>query len=216
MYTVSQHVWNIISKDNVAIEYLKADLLNTTSYAKLIQTKIEAQTLTKTTLGSIVTSLARIKKQLNQTIITRPRFKIDDISLKLPISELVYSKTHNPNPDLSTIYKLLESKDSIHFNVVNVEDELDIFVSSSQLNLVEKHMNFFKLILKETDLSALTIKYNPNFRNYPGMGVQVLNLLAVNSITFVECLTTYSEFIIYIKQDLANRALEVLKDGFMG
>ena len=128
---------------------------------------------------------------------------------------MVYQKTHNPNPDLSQIYKALQDTESIHFNVVNVEGELDIFVSTSQLELVQKHMNFFKLILKENDLSALTLKYDPDFRNYPGMGSQVLNLLAINSISFVECLTTYSEFTIYIKQDLVNRAMEVLKEGFM-
>jgi hypothetical protein len=216
MLTISQQVWNILAKDNVATEYLKNDLLNTSSYAKLIQPKIEDLTLTTVSLGSIVTSLARIKQKLNTVVSTKPKFRINDIALKLPISEIVYKKTHNPNPDLSEIYKALEDKESIHFNVVNVEDELDIFVSSSQLGLVQKHMNFFKTILKEEGLSALILKYDPDFRNYPGMGSQILNALAVNSITFVECLTTYSEFIIYIKQDLANRAMEVFKDGFMG
>ena len=215
MLTISQYVWNILTKDNIAVEYLKADLLNTSSYAKLILPKIEAQTLTKVSLGSIVTSLARIKQKLNQSIVNKPKFVIQDISLKLPITELVYQKTHNPNPDLSQIYKALKDTDSSHFNVINVEEELDIFVSTSQLALVQKHMNFFKLTLKENDLSVLTLKYDPDFRNYPGMGSQVLNLLAINSISFVECLTTYSEFIIYIKQDLANRAMEVLKEGFM-
>jgi hypothetical protein len=76
-------------------------------------------------------------------------------------------------------------------------------------------MNFFKSTLQENNLSALTIKYNPEFRNYPGMGSQILNALGLNSITFVECLTTYSEFVIYIKQDLASKAMEVLKEGFM-
>lgn len=215
MLTISQYVWNILTKDNIAVEYLKSDLLNTSSYAKLILPKIEAQTFTKVSLGSIVTSLARIKQKLNQNIVTKPKFVIQDISLKLPITELVYQKTHNPNPDLSQIYKALKDSDSSHFNVVNVEEELDIFVSTSQLELVQKHMNFFKLILKENDLSVLTLKYDPDFRNYPGMGAQVLNLLSINSISFVECLTTYSEFIIYIKQDLANKAMEVLKEGFM-
>lgn len=216
MLTISQQVWNILTKDSVATEYLKADLLNTSSYAKLIRPRIEASTLTKVSLGSIVTSLARIKQKLNTVVVAKPKFRINDIALKLPISEIVYKKTHNPNPDLSEIYKALEDKESIHFNVVNVEDELDIFVSSSQLEIVQKHMNFFKILLKEDGLSALILKYDPDFRNYPGMGSQILNALAVNSITFVECLTTYSEFIIYIKQDLANRAMEVLKDGFMG
>jgi len=215
MLTISQYVWNILTKDNIAVEYLKTDLLNTTSYAKLILPKIEAQTLTKVSIGSVVTSLARIKQRLNQNIVTKPKFRIQDISLKLPITELVYHKAHNPNPDLSQIYKALKDTDSSHFNVVNVEEELDIFVSTSQVELVQKHMNFFKLILKENDLSVLTLKYDPDFRNYSGMGSQVLNLLAINSISFVECLTTYSEFIIYIKQNLANRAMEVLKDGFM-
>lgn len=216
MLTISQHVWNILSKDNIATEYLKKDLLNLTAYAKTIQAEIEIQTLSKVSIGSIVTSLTRIKTKLNQKITTNPKFKIDDISLKLPISELVYQKTHNPNPELSQIYQEFKNAGSIHFNIVNVEDELDIFVSSNQLDLVKNQMTKFKLILQEDQLSALVLKYNPSFRNYPAMASQVLNCLAINSIIFVECLTTYSEFIIYIKQDFANRAVEVLKKAFMG
>jgi hypothetical protein len=162
-----------------------------------------------------VTSLTRIKGKLSTNIATNPKFKIDDISLKLPISELVYQKTRNPNPELGKIYLDLKNAGSVHFNVVNVEDELDIFVSSNQLDLVKNQMQNFDLILQENDLSALVLKYNPEFRNYTGMGSQVLNVLAINSIVFVECLTTYSEFIIYIKQDFANRAVEVLKKAFM-
>jgi hypothetical protein len=215
MLTISQYVWLIVSKDSIVLEFLKKDLLNLTSYAKAILPQIEQQTLTKISLGSIVASLSRIKNKIELQENTKPKFIINDISLKLPISELVLQKNHNPNPDLSKIYKELQNLDSIHFNVVNVDDELDIFVSTSQIDLVKKHMNFFKIILQENNLSALTIKYNPEFRNYPGMGSQILNALALNSITFVECLTTYSEFIIYIKQDLASKAMEVLKEGFM-
>ena len=134
MLTISQQVWSILTKDNVATEYLKNDLLNTSSYAKLIQPKIEALTLTTVSLGSIITSLARIKQKLNTVVVTKPRFRINDIALKLPISEIVYKKTHNPNPDLSEIYKALEDKESIHFNVVNVEDELDILCLQVSLN----------------------------------------------------------------------------------
>jgi|688.fasta_scaffold148353_3 hypothetical protein len=215
MLTVSQYVWSILSKDNIATEYLKKDLLNLTAYAKTIQTEIETQTLSKVSIGSIVTSLTRIKTKLSSNIATNPKFKIDDISLKLPISELVYQKSRNPNPELGKIYLELKNTGSVHFNIVNVEDELDIFVSSNQLDLVKNQMQNFGLILQENDLSALVLKYDPEYRNYPGMASQILNLLAINSIILVESLTTYSEFIIYIKQDFANRAVEVLKKAFM-
>lgn len=215
MFTVSQYVWNILSKDNIATEYLKNGLLNTTAYAKTILPEIEKQTLAKISVGSVVTSLIRIKGKLDSKVTTSPKFKIDDISLKLPISELVYKKSFNPNPQFSQIYLNLKAIGSIHFNIVNVEDELDIFVSTSQLQIVQNQMTNLELILKEDNLCALVLKYNPEFRNYPGMGSQVLNVLAINSIIFVECLTTYSEFIIYIKQDFANTAVEVLKKTFI-
>ena len=216
MYTISQQVWKIISKDVTAMQFLKKGLLNTSGYAKSILPQIQAVSLARVTLGSLTTALARVKKDLilNQEQI--PKFRIEDLSLKLPILELVYSKTKNPNPDLSLIYQSLEKNDSIHFNLVNVEDELDIFVSSQKADLVKKQMKDFELILEEPNLSALILKYDYRYRNYPGMGSQVLNCLALKSISFVECLTTYYEFIIYIKQDLANQAIEVLKTEFMG
>jgi hypothetical protein len=59
------------------------------------------------------------------------------------------------------------------------------------------------------------LKYDPKFRDYPGMASQVLNALSINSITMIECLTTYSEFIIYINQQEANKAIEIFTKDFM-
>ena len=215
MFTVSQQVWNILSKDITAMQFLKQGLLNTSGYAKTILPKLQTKSLAKISLGSIITALARVKKDLILNEQNIPKFKIEDLSLKLPICELVYAKTKNPNPDLSEIYKNLEKNDSIHFNLINIQDELDIFVSNQKVDSVKKQMKDFSLILEEVNLSALILKYDYRYRNFPGMGSQILNCLAVRSISFVECLTTYSEFIIYIKQDLANQAIEVLKEEFM-
>jgi len=215
MFTISQQVWSIISSDITAMQFLKLGLLNTSGYAKTILPKIQAKSLAKVSLGSIVTALARLKKDVILDEQKIPKFEIEDLSLKLPICELVYAKNKNPNPDLSEIYKSLEKNDSTHFNLVNIEDELDIFVSSQKVDLVKRQMKDFTILLEEVNLSALILKYDYKYRNFPGMGSQILNCLALRSISFVECLTTYSEFIIYIKQDLANQAIEVLKEEFM-
>ena len=92
---------------------------------------------------------------------------------------------------------------------------LDIFISDNFKDIVKKQMCNFELVLEETGLSAITLKYDYKFRNYPGMASQVLNLLAINSIIFVECLTTYSEFIIYIKQEYTDKTINLLRKTFM-
>jgi len=215
MTTISQLVWSIISKDAQALDYLCKGLLNTSAYAANILPKIQASTLSKVSQGSIITALARIKKNSQIKTNSIPKMKIDDISLRLPIFELVYRKNRDPNPDLSQIYQKLEGLESVHFNVINVENELDIFVSYSRLELVKKQMRSFDLLLEEKNLTAIILEYDAKFRNFPGMGSQILSCLAQNSINMIECITTYSKFIIYIKQDLANLAIEALKSEFM-
>ncbi|GAB4143255.1 MAG: hypothetical protein OHK0017_00400 [Patescibacteria group bacterium] len=214
MQTISQVVWNIVSVNQIALDYLKTGLLNTSAYAKLIQPQVEKELMLNVSANSIVTALSRIRQ--NQVISNQsPKFIIRDLSFKLPISELVFKKNGNPHPDLADIYSKLSKESDIHLNIVNVEEELDIFVSSSKVDVVKKCLAELNLLCEENKLSALMLKYDPSYRQYSGMASQILNSLAVNSITMVECLTTYSEFIIYIKQDQANRAIDLLTKEFM-
>ena len=69
----------------------------------------------------------------------------------------------------------------------------------------------YKLLEKVDNLVAITLTYNPKFRNYAGMAAQVLNLLAVKNINMLECLTTYSEFVLYISKTESERAIQTLQ-----
>lgn len=215
MQTISQAVWSVISSDQVALEYLTKGLLNSSAYAEQIRPQIEHRLTLKVTTNSIVTALSRLRQTRVKVAQTIPKFKIDDLSFKLPITELVFKKDHDPNPMLAKIYEKLEKINNLHLNIVNVTNELNIFVSSSAAGIIKNCLKDFELILQEERLSALVLKYDSKFRNYPGMGSQILHALAVNSIIMVECLTTYSEFIIYIKQAEANKAVELLSRNFM-
>ena len=215
MHSISQVVWSQISKEPVILDLLQTGILNCSAYAAKLQPDVEKITLTKVNINSIVTALVRIREKQNLKTLQIPKFKIDDLSLKLPITELVYRKNINPNPALGNVYQNLENSESTHFNVISVQDEIDIFVSSNQTDIVKAGMNGFDLILQENQLAAINIKYDPNFRNYPGMANQILSCLAVNSINMIECFTTHCELIIYINQRLANQVLEILNQNFM-
>jgi hypothetical protein len=215
MQTITQAVWGFISTDAIAFEYLKKGLLNASAYADQIKPEIENRLMLKVTSNSIVTALSRIRQNFKLVQADRPKFKIDDLSFKLPIIELVYYKNQNPNPALAKIYEKLEKMDDLHLNIVNVTNELDIFISADKAATVKSILTDFDLMHEEKQLSAIILKYDSKYRNYVGMGSQILNALAISSITIIECLTTYTGFIIYINQIEANKAIEILSHEFI-
>jgi hypothetical protein len=73
MQVICQVVSAIISKDQIALEYLTNGLLNTSAYAKSIKMEVEKTLLLKeVSLTSIITSLSRIKSANLNLIKTKP------------------------------------------------------------------------------------------------------------------------------------------------
>lgn len=215
MQLISQLVYEHIVEDITALNYLKNGLLNTAQYAELIKPEIEYKLYTTVSKSSIVTALSRIKKNLNQQPSKIPKFEIEDIKLNLPISELVYKKDKNPSLDLIRVYQEIGSNNQTFLNINNATNEIDIFVSSSKKEAVKKLLKEQSLAHEVENLAVITLKYDPRFRDYPGIAAQVLNLLSIKNINMVEALTTYSEFTIYIQQDNAQKAIQTLQESFM-
>jgi aspartokinase len=215
MKQIADHVRDIIFSDVITLEYLHKGLLNTSAYAQSIIPEIESRSLLKPTLGSVVTALSRIKHDdiIEESLLQQ--FVIDNIEMKMPITELVFKKTGNTIQLLSNLYSKLSKKERATINIVNVEHELDIFAQSDLSDIILQHFGKKNCLEIQPNLAAIILEYDPHFRNYYGMAAQVLMTIANNRVNMLECATTYSEFIIYIDQSQANDCLEVIKNNYL-
>lgn len=214
MQTISQIVSAIIQEDVVALTYLQEGLLNTSAYAEKILPIVEEKVFKDVGKNSIITALSRIKAKASDTH-SKLDFKINDIRLILPIAELVYKKNKSLNAEISKVYRSFQNDHKIYLNINNVDHEIDIFASSPAVQKIKEVCGELELVTQENDLAAITLEYSSQYRNYSGMAAQILNALAVANINMVECLTTYSEFTIYIDQQEAQKTIGLLHDKFM-
>jgi aspartokinase len=215
MKQVADHVRDILLQDITTLDFLKKGLLNTRAYAKTLLPVIAQRSLLMPSLGSVVTALSRIKKDVSSNGLTLKQFQIKNIELKLPITEIVIKKSGNTFELLASLYSKLSTDEKASLNIINVAYELDIFVSSDLVETIINHFGESECQEIEPDLAAVLLEYDPDYRNYYGMAAQVLMSLANNRINMLECATTYSELIIYISQDQSQKCIEVLQNEFL-
>lgn len=215
MKQIADHVRDIIYNDVSKLELLVSGMLNTSAYAHSIIPEIESRALITPSHGSVVMALSRIKREGVPDELKRRLFEIDSIEVELPITELVFTKKGDTFGYLSAIYKEIKAMDNTTLNVLNVKDEVDIFCSSKLTDLVQKTFENEKCLDVQSNLAAITIHYNPDYRSSFGMASQIFETLASNRVNMLETVTTYSSIVIYIHQDQSQKCLEVLQSRFV-
>ena len=225
MISITDYIQNNIFKNSLILELLNANLLNTTQYAKLIQPQIEKSLHKDITLISIVTALSRIKKK--KILTSTSIFKIDDIQILYPISDLVFTIKYNPTVNISTLYKSLAGKPNHFLNLTVGNSELNIFINTKYKEIVT---NIFagnsgahilpakeleRLIYERNNLCSINLKFDSKFIDTPGTTYQLLRVLAWNNINLVEVVSTFSEVTLFVDRKDSQVVLELLTQEFM-
>ena len=225
MISITDYIQNNILKDSSILELLNAGLLNTTQYSNIIKPQIEKSLHKNVTQTSIITALSRIKKKklLSKTM----DFKIDDIQILYPISDLVFTTKFNPTNCISTLYAKLADKPNHFLNLTVGNSELNIFVNTKYKEIVTdifvdnftssiaKNKETEKLIYERNNLCSINLKFDSKYIDTPGTTYQLLRVLAWNNINLVEVVSTFSEVTLFVDRNDSQLVLELLTDEFM-
>jgi len=143
MIKVSEVVVEMLLKDEMALEALRAGILNFSSYARKIQPRIEQRLFKPVKLGSIVTSLSRIILEDKNIVPLRPDVRINDMSIKSPLCEVTYEKTDEILAKLSKL-KTNREANSKFFTITQGIGEITIIMPENLRNVVIKHFRLFQ------------------------------------------------------------------------
>src|SRR3989344_961353 len=90
MIKISQLVEDALTTDEIALEALRAGILNFSAYAEKIRPLIEKKLYKEVKKGSIVTALSRMAGKSKKLRPLRVNVHLEDLSIKSPLCEISY------------------------------------------------------------------------------------------------------------------------------
>lgn len=209
MIKVSEAVEELINGDEIALEAHKIGILNLSAYAKTIKPTIEKMLLKPAEVGTIVVALSRIKTNTNNSPALKPHVKIEELSIKSPLSDITYYKNVQTLKALSKLPgKLAENG---FLTITQGINEITIICSKE---LEKDILKYFETAPKGKyeDLVALTAKFDEKeYIEVPNMIFTLGSALATKRINLIEIVSTYSEISFIVKNADMQTTIDSLK-----
>ncbi len=213
MFTIHQAVSQIVSQSPIIQEMLRSDLLNLSSYAKLITPEVVKLTWKIPTNPSIVMALSRLKTTIRSTFDIS--FVANDISLKYPLIEINYTKQSNHTQKIATLYDHLKEFENTFLNIVTGNTETTVFVNSKYIGAVSHCFSPHKPNFIMDELGAISLKFDQEYLEVSGITYLVLKELLWNDINLIEVVSTYTEITLIIEMKNIQRTIEIMSQRFL-
>lgn len=210
MIKIGQKVEEIIRRDHEAVQCLSRGILNLSSYARKIHKPIEKATKKDVKLSSIIMALSRLQRKMDGIKPLLEEVKVDGITVKTPLVELVFEKTTDIVSRLGTLERSIKTKSDEWFSFSQNTKAVIVICSESKTDKVLKHMQA-KPVLFLKDLSAVGLAVDPSYHPKPNITFSLLHRIAERKIPLAETISTWSEIIFIFKSEYLTQVLEVFK-----
>jgi len=213
MITISDSVKQIISGSDVALESMRAGILNNSAFAEQIRPEIESKVWKPVKKGSIVVALSRIKSQINNIPKLKPDVIIESISVKSPLGEISFEKTKEVIRATSLLSAKLINENGF-LTITQGINEITIIYPEHLKDIIIKH---FKIKPKgEYDnLMAVNCSFvEENYIEVPNMIFSLVSALASKRINIIEIVSTFTELSFIIRNKDMQETIDALKKYF--
>ncbi|TSC87806.1 MAG: hypothetical protein G01um101416_331 [Microgenomates group bacterium Gr01-1014_16] len=212
MIKISEAVLDLIQGDEVALEALRAGVLNLSAYARKIKTQIEKRLYKSVRSGSIVTALSRIATGIRDVQPLRPAVKINDLSIKARLFEVTYEKTQEIMDKVSLIEPKPGGND--FFTITQGLGEVTVIAPESNKEIILKHFGV-KPKGQYDNLVAITVRFSElEYIEVPNMIYALVAALASKRINLIEIVSTFTEISFIVRQKDVDVAVDVLRNHF--
>jgi len=210
MTTISEIVMEIIQGDEIALEALRMDCLNLSAYAIKIMPLVAKKTYRNVGKSAVVTALSRMKNELSKAPPLCPIVKIEDMSIKSPLTEISFEKT----AELTQCASKLDSKLVLQSNFYTVTHGVNEITLIFSENLEKQILGYFKAKPKGIyrKLVAITVRFvEQEYIETPNMIYSLVSSMARKRINIMEIVSTFTEISFIVKEKDMDKTIEALK-----
>lgn len=199
MLKIHHAVIEVLYADEEALFALSRGYMNLSAYAKQIESMVEEKTKKGVGLPAIVVSLSRSKKEIKKPDPLIQEIKINNITTKSPLSEIVFEKTPRLLSRLSSLYEQVKTTGDDFITMTLSTSEITVICSDRIKESVLKHFKE-KPRMIEHSLASIGLSLDPKYYSMPNITFSLIRRIAQKRIVISETITTHTEIIFVFKE----------------
>ncbi|MCI5108240.1 MAG: hypothetical protein MRY49_00125 [Candidatus Pacebacteria bacterium] len=212
MLKIQDAVKNILYSDEEALFALYKGYMNLSAYAKQIKNNVEEVTFKDVKTTGIVVALSRLQKDIKNIHPMIQDVKINNITTKSPLSELVYEKSSRLLEKLTLLHEKIKTGNDDFFTVILSTSEITVICSDRikkevQDTLVEKPR------MIQNKLASIGLSFDPKYYDMPNIIYSLLRKIAKEKILLAETITTHTEIIFIYHQEDSPKVLKIFESS---
>jgi aspartokinase len=214
MIKITTVVAELLDSSEIALEAMRAGVLNLSAFADQIHSEVEARTLKTVKRASIVVALSRLAKKASLLPDLKPKVILDSITIKSPLCDLTFEKTDSNLDKAKLLIQELSQNDQQFLTITQGTEEITIIATEE--NQAEIKRIFGSAPKAEyQDLVGITVRFSEKYLLQPNTIYAILSLLAVKRINVIEIVSTYTELTVLVEKDTIQTALDLLQSFFV-
>lgn len=212
MIKIIDTVFELLSASPVALEALRANVLNLSAYAEQIHGQVEAKTFKPVKKATIVVALSRLAKKVDGIPPLQPPISLHELSIKTPLVDITYDKTEISSGTLRSLPQKISQASFLTFT----EGINEVTIIASE-DAKEKILGHFQTKPKAVfvDLVGVSSTFSEADLFQPNIIYGILAILAGKRINIVEIVSTYTELTIIIEKNDLEKTVQVLRGFFV-
>lgn len=208
MLKVADIVADLINSNELALESMRAGLLNLSAYADKIHSQVENATLKEVQKGTIVVALSRLAKDTIKEPQLKPEVKVKNLKLTSSLACVSFEKTADLQRKIAVLHPFQIAQNDL-FAITEGASEVTLICNEGGLEEITKKI---KAPIKShfTDLVAITLSLPEHYAQTPNVYHVLINALASKRINIIEVVSTYTEISFLVAKEDMEEALKAL------
>lgn len=213
MLSIATKVEQIVTESPFLTEGISLGLINLSELARQLRPQLESDLWKPVGQAAVVMALRRLQDRLPQHGIAAPIVlapRTGELTTRTELTISTYRLSDNSNECQRQLLSLAEPYPGMFVTVTRGVHEMLVVCSRPLTHLVEEAFGAERRLARVENLTALTLRLNPETRGTPGIYHSVLKKLAWDKISVVNMMCTFSELTILLEQSQTGAAFSVL------
>jgi len=215
MITVPQSVREIVNRSPYIGELLKRGLINHSALAREIKHQVEESCMKRVELGSIVMALKRLdREEIRTSALSSILTQSPDLIVRSGLIELTLKNSKRVARARGELFEKCSSDNREFITITQGVFETTIITGKQNKDILNTLFIKEDVIVRVGDLSSITVRFHIDILDAPGVYYMILKVLALNTISLTEVVSTYTEITIVLPEKQVERAFALIKQLF--
>ena len=213
MLSIATKVEQIVTESAFLTEGMQLGLINLSELARQLRPQLESDLWKPVGQAAVVMALRRLSERLPAPETTKPIVigpRSGELITRTELTLLTYRISEHSNECQRQLLTLAERQKGSFVTVTRGVDEMLVVCSRALIGLVESAFASQRQIARVENLTALTLRLNPETLKTPGVYHSVLKKLAWNKIALVTMICTFTELTVLLEHSQTSAAYSVL------